>query len=365
MPFDPRTLDYQTPVTKINPNQMEYRVELDVYSGPLDLLLFLIKRDELDIYDIPISKITDSYMSYIQELRTMSREHGLDINVAGEFLVMAATLMEVKSAMLLPRQVAEGDGAQTTQDLTDPRYELVQQLLEYKRFKDAASALDHRQMEHQQRFARYPARRDASGDDAPPIDLEEIQIYDLLDAFKTLMSEVGARKPRFHEVVYDDTPIDLHAADIEDRLRRDGHLSFRQLLEGRQSRSEMIGVFLALLELIRQRKILVTQADDPSDLGIDAAPEGHRHPPAEPPPMRLVGAEPADGQPPAEIDPADQYSGPSSPKRRRRRRKPEDEASASASTNEPSSTTDDASSDEPSPDAAALSEPSDPHDDEV
>ncbi|MGA2499532.1 MAG: segregation/condensation protein A [Tepidisphaeraceae bacterium] len=338
---------------------MEYRVELDVYSGPLDLLLFLIKRDELDICDIPIARITDSYMSYIQELRNMSREHGLDINVAGEFLVMAATLMEIKSAMLLPRQPAEGDGTQTTQDLTDPRYELVQQLLEYKRFKDAASALDHRQTEHQQRFARYPARRDASDDDAPPIDLEEIQIYDLLDAFKTLMAEVGARKPRFHEVVYDDTPIDLHAADIEDRLRRDGRLSFRQLLEGRQSRSEMIGVFLALLELIRQRKILVTQADDPSDLQIDAAPEGHRNPPADTP-MRLVGNEPSEGQPTAPIDPAEQYSGPSSPARRRRRRKPESEQpSPTADTTAPEQTSDDAETaeaDEPVDDAESQNQ---------
>jgi segregation and condensation protein A len=308
---------------------MEYRVELDVYSGPLDLLMFLIKRDELDIYDIPIARITDSYMSYIQELRDMSREHGLDINVAGEFLVMAATLMEIKSAMLLPRQAAEGDGAQTTQDLTDPRYELVQQLLEYKRFKDAASALDQRQAEHQHRFARYPARRDGTDDDAPPLDLEEVQIYDLLEAFKKLMAEVGVRKPRFHEVVYDDTPIDLHAADIEDRLRRDGRLSFRQLLEGRQSRSEMIGVFLALLELIRQRKILVNQVEDADDLQIDPAPEGHRAASTDAP-LRLVGDEPAEGQPAAEIDPAEQYSGPSSPVRRRRRKKAESEPTAPA-----------------------------------
>jgi segregation and condensation protein A len=106
--------------------------------------------------------------------------------------------------------------------------------------------------------------------------LEEVQVWDLLSAFDRLMKEVGTRKPKFHEVTYDDTPIDLHAADIEDRLRREGRLTLRQLVAGRASRSEMIGVFLALLELIRQKKILVQQGPDLNDLDIDPAPEEHR-----------------------------------------------------------------------------------------
>ena len=143
---------------------MEYRVELDVYNGPLDLLLYLLKRDELDIYDIPIARITDSYMQYVNMLRELSKEDGLDINVAGEFLVMAATLMEIKSAMLLPKQPpVERRRRRTTaaQELADPRYELVQKLLEYKRFKDSAAMLERQQHEHENRFPRYPgeARR--------------------------------------------------------------------------------------------------------------------------------------------------------------------------------------------------------------
>ena len=259
---------------------MEYRVQLDVYNGPLDLLLYLIKRDELDVYDIPIARILDSYMGYVELLKNFKDDAGLDINVAGEFLVMAATLMEIKSAMLLPRapQAPAKDGATTAaQDLSDPRLELVQQLLEYKRFKDSATLLDWRQREHESRFPRYPAKALGQDDDEPPpVDLEEVQVWDLLSAFDRLMKEVGIRKPRFHEVTYDDTPIDLHAADIEDRLKREGQLTLRKLIEGRKSRSEMIGVFLALLELIRQKKILVTQGDDLSDLEIDPAPEEHR-----------------------------------------------------------------------------------------
>src|SRR5436853_2905457 len=134
---------------------VEYRVELDVYNGPLDLLLYLLKRDELDIYDIPIARITDSYVHYVTMLRTMSKEDGLDINVAGDFLVMAATLMEIKSAMLLPRQeIAQGDGSSAAAELADPRYELVEKLLEYKRFKDAAAMLEHQQHDPENRFHR-------------------------------------------------------------------------------------------------------------------------------------------------------------------------------------------------------------------
>jgi segregation and condensation protein A len=257
---------------------VDYRVELDVYNGPLDLLLYLLKRDELDIYDIPIARITDSYMGYVRMLKELSSQQGLDINVAGDFLVMAATLMEIKSAMLLPKPPAsQGDGASATSELTDPRYELVQKLLEYKKFKDAANLLDHKQVEHASRFPRYPALRKAEGDDdAPPVDMDEVQVWDLLEAFNRLMKEVGGQRPRFHEVTYDDTPIDLHAADIEDRLTREGKLTLRDLVAGRTSKSEMVGVFLALLELIREKKILVEQGDILGEVHIVAAPPEHR-----------------------------------------------------------------------------------------
>ena len=254
---------------------MDYRVDLDVYNGPLDLLLYLIKRDELDIYDIPITRITQSYMEYVNMLHGINNEGGLDINVAGEFLVMAATLMEIKSAMLLPRLTESTDpnAPATTEDLTDPRYELVQKLLEYKRFKDSAMLLERKAAVHAQRFPRYPAMVEGNPDEPPPLDMEEVQIWDLLEAFNRLMREVGLRKT-VHEVVYDDTPIDLHAADIEDRLAREGKLSLRQLILGRKSKSEMIGVFLAVLELTRQKRILVAQNEAHDDIEILAGARG-------------------------------------------------------------------------------------------
>jgi segregation and condensation protein A len=256
---------------------LEYRVELDVYNGPLDLLLYLIKRDELDICDIPITRILDSYMAYIAMLRAMHTDGGLDINVAGEFMVMAATLMEIKSAMLLPKPPpVPGSETSAVAELTDPRYELVQQLLEYKKIKDSALLLEQRRSDREQRYPRIPARLEGEADEPPPVDLDEVQVWDLLSAFSRLMKEVGTRGPSVHEVTYDDTPMDLHADDIEDRLRREGKLTLRGLIEGRKNRSEMIGVFLALLELIRQKKILVAQGEDLAELQITSAPEEHR-----------------------------------------------------------------------------------------
>src|SRR5947207_10223418 len=156
---------------------MEYRVQLHVYHGPLDLLLYIIKRDELDIYDIPIASITASYMQYVNMLKDVATPAGFDINLAGEFLVMAATLMEIKSALLLPKPPPDPN-AQTSaaQELADPRYELVQKLLEYKQFKDTAAALERQQQLHQDRFPRIPVRLEGEADEPPPVDLDEVQI---------------------------------------------------------------------------------------------------------------------------------------------------------------------------------------------
>jgi segregation and condensation protein A len=178
--------------------------------------------------------------------------------------------------MLLPKPPPVAGQESAAADLVDPRYELVQQLLEYKKIKDAAALLEQRQRDQEQRYPRVPARPQGEADEPPPIDLDEVQIWDLLSAFGRLMKEVGIRGPSVHEVTYDDTPIDLHAADIEDRLTREGKLTLRALVVGRKTRSEMIGVFLALLELIRQKKILVVQGDGDADMEITPAPEEHR-----------------------------------------------------------------------------------------
>ena len=161
-----------------------YRVNLEIFAGPLDLLLYLVRKEEVDIYDIPIAKITDQYINYIEMLKS------LDIDLAGDFLVMAATLMQIKSAMLLPK--AEPDEVDI-EDLADPRAELIRQLLEYKKFKDAANLLEATADEHKERFARPDTIIERlKPDTEPEIDIEQVSVWDLLDAFDSIMKATGA-----------------------------------------------------------------------------------------------------------------------------------------------------------------------------
>ena len=237
----------------------EYRVNLDIYNGPMDLLLYLIRREEVDIYDIPIARVTEQYVKYVEVL------HQIDPNLAGEFLVMAATLMEIKTRMLLPTPPPEEGRAEGL--AIDPRAELVRQLLEYKAFKDAASDLASAAEVQNLKFPRQanlPGLEDA-------IDLEDAQVWDLLDAFSRLLAATG-RALRQEEVIYDDTPVELHAADIIDRLQREGPLTFRQVFEGRMLRTEIVGLFLALLELVRQKKVFAAQEGNFREIHIHLNP---------------------------------------------------------------------------------------------
>ncbi len=225
----------------------DYKVQLDVYNGPLDLLLYLIRRNELDIYDISIAVVTRQYCEYVECLRD------IDPDAAAEFVVMATVLMEIKSRMLLPTPVEEA-GAE---EAVDPRMGLVRQLLEYKRFKDVSRQLGDAAEEQALRWPRGPLRPLLR--DPTEVDLEDVQIWDLVAAFNQLLVAIG-RDRATHDVVYDDTPISLHAADILDRLSRDGNQPFAALFVGR-GKPEMIGLFLALLELIRQARVRVEQPD--------------------------------------------------------------------------------------------------------
>jgi len=231
----------------------DYRVDLDVFAGPLDLLLYLVRKEEVDIYDIPIAKITDQYIRYIEILKS------LDIDLASDFLVMAATLMEIKSAMLLP--TAEPEQLED-QDLADPRAELIRQLLEYKRFKDAANLLEAAADEHGQRFSRPAGIERLRPDAEPELDIEQVSIWDLLEAFDSICKATGT----VHDVrlIKDDTPIDLYQIEILHRLQTEGPMPFKRIFERAPSRVAMIGLFLALLELIRAKLVWAEQPESPS-----------------------------------------------------------------------------------------------------
>jgi segregation and condensation protein A len=227
----------------------EYRINLDIFSGPLDLLLYLVRKEEVDIYDIPIAKVTAEYIRYVEMLKLF------DIELAGEFLVMAATLMEIKSAMLLPKDQLEA----MEQDITDPRHELIRQLLEYKKFKDAANMLKISVENQQQKFARSDnIIAGLQPKTEPELDLDQISVWDLLNAFDSMMKATGNLMDISH--ITDDTPIDLYQIEILHRLQNEGAMSFGRIFEDKKNKIIMIGLFLAVLELVRERLITAEQA---------------------------------------------------------------------------------------------------------
>jgi len=230
----------------------DYRVNLEIYNGPLDLLLYLIRRDELDIHDIPIASITEQFLEYVELIQQLNLEQ------AGDFLVMAATLMEVKSALLLPRE--EGEAGEE-EDLTDPRLELVRQLLEYKKFKDIASDLSESAQEQMQKYSRSLvdlARLREQIKQEQELELESLQIWDLFDAFNRLVKSTLANK-RTHDVIHDETPIDVYETEILYRSQQEKPLTFTAVFQNCRHRGEMVGMFLALLELVRQKLVRIEQ----------------------------------------------------------------------------------------------------------
>lgn len=227
---------------------MNYKVKLDVFEGPLDLLLYLIQKEELDIYDIPITKITDQYLEYL-ELMQM-----LDLSIAGEFLVMAATLMHIKSRMLLPPDPAAGEGEAQEED---PRAELVRRLLEYKKFKDAASTLSQMESHHKHFFSRVGPG--IKVDDLPKEEVFfEASLFDLITAFTKVLKDIP--KDVFYKVVKDEFTVSEKIHDILHTLVDKKTLLFTDLFRAARTKFEVITTFLALLELIKIREVVVLQA---------------------------------------------------------------------------------------------------------
>jgi segregation and condensation protein A len=238
--------------------QTEYKIDLDIYNGPLDLLLYLIRRDEVDVYDIPIAKITDQYMMYLDELQS------IDIGLAGDFLVMASTLMYIKSQTLLPRnEVIDGE------DEEDPRLELVKQLLEYKRYKEATTAMTRLSEERSQRFSRPEERLiDDEKEEDEKLDLDEIDVWKLAQFFSTFMKQTMGDV--ITKIVYDDTPVRVYMDKVINSLNSTYAISFKELLYNSNGKVEIIGVFLALLELVRLKKIKLEQFRDFDEIRVTA-----------------------------------------------------------------------------------------------
>jgi segregation and condensation protein A len=224
---------------------MDYQVNLETFRGPLDLLLYLVKHDEIDVRDIPIARVTEQFLDYLRVIEL------IDVELAGDFLVMAATLMEIKSKMLLPR----GDDA-AAED-ADPRQELVRQLLEYKKYKDAAALLEAQAERQMCRLPRQPTDLATEPDPAQQ-PLRAVELWDLVSAFGRLMRETLALQPQ--QIVVDETPIHVYMEAILQRLEQQP-LPFSAVFTPPYTRGRLLGLFLAILELIKSRQLSVEQPE--------------------------------------------------------------------------------------------------------
>ncbi|MFT3991128.1 MAG: segregation/condensation protein A [Luteolibacter sp.] len=227
--------------------ETDYKVRLEIFEGPLDLLLYLIKKDEVDIQSISIERITRQYLDYIGTFKL------LNIDLASEFIVMAANLMYLKSRTLLPRvdQPPEEDAEED-----DPRWELIRQLIEYKKFKDAASFLSFREQEQEGRFAHQAEQPDAPAED--PVALGEVSIFDLIRAFQNVLKRFEESHD-FGDIIDDRYTV---ADKIEFLLGRFGHgqtQRFEDLFENTSTKAEVIVTFLAVLELMKLNQFVVRQ----------------------------------------------------------------------------------------------------------
>ena len=240
---------------------MAYKTKLNIFEGPLDLLLFLVKKEKIDIYDIPVAMITEQYLEYLEVMKM------LDLDIAGEFLVMAATLMHIKSKMLLPPE--EGDLLQEEEE--DPREELVRRLLEYKKYKEAAAKLQEMYDENKRIFVHKGAgdKEKIVTDDGE--EYFEASLFDLIGAFKKVLNEVPKRT--FHEAIKDKFTVGDKIHTIYHILAKEAKVRFTSLFKDARNRDEIIVTFLAVLELIKLREIIVVQKDFFGEIEIIRNPE--------------------------------------------------------------------------------------------
>jgi segregation and condensation protein A len=226
----------------------EYKVKLEMFEGPLDLLLYLIKRDEIDIYDIPIEHITKQYREFMTVFEM------LDLDVAGEFVVMASNLIYIKSRSLLPASVQPPE-EETEEE--DPRWELVRQLLEYKKFKEAAAHLHHRETEREGVFPRVSA----TAGEVPERPLGEVSVFDLINAFNKILKRLDDKKEDLREIFEENFTVS-DKIDLILKMTAPGvALKFIELFSEAASRSEVVITFLALLELIRLKQLRCVQSE--------------------------------------------------------------------------------------------------------
>lgn len=231
-----------------------YRVELPIFRGPLDLLLYLVKKHEVDILDIPINSVAQSFLSYLQVIQL------IDIDAAGDFLVLASTLMEIKSRMLLPRVVESDDAEPGTEGASDPRAELVKQLVAYRRYREAADRLDQLAAQQANHWPRGYIEKPYQERDPQQQPMQQVELWDLVSAFDRLLRATLSNQKQ--AITSDDTPQYVRMAELLSHLQQaTGPVPFESLFQPPHTKARLIGLFLALLELIKLHRVQVEQPE--------------------------------------------------------------------------------------------------------
>lgn len=265
----------------------EYKVQFEVFEGPLDLLLYLIKKEEVDIYEVNLTRLATQFIEYIDTMRL------LDLEIAGEFLVMASTLMYIKSRELLPlEQQAQVEGDEEGED---PRWELIRQLVEYKKFKDAAAQLQVLESRQEHVFPRTPGKPDLSEAEPAQSIKPELSIFDLLNAVNAVLKRFENREGATREIFEDKWSVSEKIEIIRNIIVERGAIRFSELFETAASRSEVVCTFLALLELIRLKQLVCIQPEAFGEIEISRAqsivPSAETSAPAPVPQMAEAGAD--------------------------------------------------------------------------
>ena len=232
----------------------EYRVELDLFHGPLDLLLFLVRRNEVDVLELPIAKITAQFVEFLEVLEV------LDLDLVSDFLVMASSLLEIKSRLVLPQTEEEPEEEPISDE--DPRGELIRQLLEYKKFKDAADVLEEQAARWQERYPRLSDERPSHGKDPTADRIKEVELWDLVSALGRVLKRKEVETVT--RIRYDETSISIFMDQIAGRVRKEGRVAFSSFFEGANRKNRIVNIFLAILELIRHQSF---RADQPTEFG--------------------------------------------------------------------------------------------------
>lgn len=247
---------------------MQYNVKIEAFEGPLDLLLHLIQTLEIDIYDIPVAEITEQYMMYIHAMKE------LQLDVASEYLVMAATLLAIKSKMLLPNHEEELDEEFEFGEEEDPRNELVEKLIEYKKFKEAASELKSLEEERELMYTKPPCDLSEYAKDSrnENVDLE-VSLYDMLSAFQKLLRRKKLQRPMSTKIMRQEITIEKRMIEILTFLKENGTKKKFNELFPESDREHIVVTFLAILELIKRREIDVEQEQNFADIYMTARKE--------------------------------------------------------------------------------------------